>query len=85
MQKQSYSQRYQLFLASLRTARKSAGLTQVEAASRLKDTQTFVSKCERGERRVDVIELLDFLELYGADAPSFIRDLQLQFAGREKK
>jgi hypothetical protein len=41
-----------------------AGLTQVEAARALKRPQSFVSKCESGERRVDVIELEAFARLY---------------------
>jgi transcriptional regulator with XRE-family HTH domain len=55
---------YRRFLARLRTARKAAGLTQVQAASRLRVPQSFVSKSETGERRVDVVELADFARLY---------------------
>jgi transcriptional regulator with XRE-family HTH domain len=50
-------QEYGLFLTLLRAARVEAGLTQQEVASRLRATQTFVSKCERGERRLDIVEL----------------------------
>ena len=42
----------------LAAARRQAKLTQVEVAKRLGRTQTFVSEIERGERRVDVLELL---------------------------
>jgi hypothetical protein len=41
-----------------------AGLTQVDAARGLRRHQSFVSKCEAGERRVDVIELEAFAKLY---------------------
>ncbi|WP_220468530.1 helix-turn-helix domain-containing protein [Chromobacterium violaceum] len=41
----------------LRAEREQAGLTQQEVAARLNMTQTFVSKCERGERRLDIVEL----------------------------
>lgn len=37
-------------------ARRDASLTQVELSLRLKRPQSFVSKYERGERRLDVIE-----------------------------
>lgn len=57
--------RYRRFRTRLKTARKEAGLTQVEAAQRLKKPQSFVSKSEAGERRVDAIELEDFAKLYG--------------------
>jgi len=55
---------YRKFLARLRAARLRAGLTQVQVAARLRVPQSFVSKCESGERRVDVVELADFARLY---------------------
>ena len=57
--------RYRRFRARLKAARNDAGLTQVEAARRLRKPQSFVSKSEAGERRVDAIELEDFAKLYG--------------------
>ena len=48
----------------LTTARKQAGLTQMQAASALKTTQYFISRCESGERRVDYLELKEFASLY---------------------
>ena len=55
---------YQRFLKRLRSARREAGLTQVEAARRLRTSQAFVSKSESGDRRVDVAELKRFARLY---------------------
>jgi transcriptional regulator with XRE-family HTH domain len=49
----------------LKNARKRAGLTQVQAAKALGKPQNFISKSETGERRIDVIELADFMALYG--------------------
>jgi transcriptional regulator with XRE-family HTH domain len=40
-------------------------LTQVEAANALGYLQSYISKCEQGERRVDLFELQEFAELYG--------------------
>lgn len=40
------------------------GVSQVELAERLENTQTFVSKCERG-RRIDAVELVEFAEALG--------------------
>ena len=51
-------------LRQLRAARKSAGMTQVDAARALRRTQAFISKCELGERRIDPIDLQDFAALY---------------------
>ena len=56
---------YRRFLRKLRAARKEAGLTQVEVAKRLGRHQSFVTKSETGERRVDVVELARFARLYG--------------------
>ncbi|MEX2042895.1 helix-turn-helix domain-containing protein [Pseudomonas aeruginosa] len=56
---------YQLLLDVLRAVRKRLGVSQVDLAERLGNTQTFVSKCERGERRVDVVELVEFAEALG--------------------
>jgi transcriptional regulator with XRE-family HTH domain len=56
---------YQLFLTLLREAREHACLTQVGLAARLGGTQTFVSKFERGERRIDLIEMIEISEAMG--------------------
>lgn len=45
-------------------ARRQAGLTQVQVAKRLGRPHSYVSKCELGERRVDVIELRQLAKLY---------------------
>jgi transcriptional regulator with XRE-family HTH domain len=53
------------FLERLRSARKEAGLTQVEVAQRLGRSQSFVAKAENGERRLDVVDLRAFAKVYG--------------------
>lgn len=55
---------YQRFLKRLKQARLDAGLTQVQAAKLLKKRQTYISKCELGERRVDFGELQLFAKAY---------------------
>ena len=49
----------------LRDARLKAGLSQKQVAERLKQPQSYVSRCESGERRVDVVEAMAFAEVYG--------------------
>ncbi len=65
---------YRRFLVKLREAREKRGLTQVQVAAKLRTTQTFVSKCERGERRLDVIELNRFAKLYQIPLSWFVED-----------
>lgn len=50
MEKSIYSQEYELFLQVLRETRQEKGLTQIEIADRLGETQSFVSKVERGNQ-----------------------------------
>jgi hypothetical protein len=47
-------------------------LTQVQVAHALDRPQSFVAKCESGERRVDVIELDQFARLYRRSVQSFL-------------
>lgn len=53
-----------VFSDGSRRARQEADLTQIEVACRLGRPQSFVSKCESGERRVNVVELVEFARLY---------------------
>ena len=67
----SYQKAYKNFLARLTQARKQAGLTQVEVATRLGKPHSLVSKCELGERRVDFVELQQFAMIYGKELTFF--------------
>jgi transcriptional regulator with XRE-family HTH domain len=64
LKSQTYEARYQQFLTKLKQARIDVGLTQVQAAKLLGKPQSYVSKCESGERRVDVVELQAFARIY---------------------
>ena len=59
-----HSARYKEFLKRLKAARLAAGLTQARAAHALGRPQSFLSKCESGERRLDVIELEELARVY---------------------
>jgi transcriptional regulator with XRE-family HTH domain len=63
----AFTKRYEQFCRSLVAARKAAGMTQAELAAKLRLPQSFVSKYERGERRLDVVEFLRVTEILGAD------------------
>jgi transcriptional regulator with XRE-family HTH domain len=72
MQKTLISREYRVFLDLLREMRLKAGVTQIELAERLEETQSFVSKCERGERRLDFVEARRWCQCLGASFHSFI-------------
>ena len=76
MEKSIHSARYAIFLKVLRKARQKAGLTQAQLARKIGETQTFVSKCERGERRIDVVELRVFCRAFGVSLKQFIVALE---------
>ena len=76
MEKSVTSKDYKVLLTCLKEARESAGLTQAELAERLGLSQSQVSKCERGERRVDVIELREWCGAMGVRLSAFIRTLE---------
>jgi transcriptional regulator with XRE-family HTH domain len=66
-----YQKAYKRFRIRLVQARRQAGLTQVEVAKRLGRPNSFVSKCELGERRVDIVELQQLAKVYRKDMAFF--------------
>lgn len=82
MKKSIHTEQYALFLTVLKECRDRAGVTQVELASRLDATQTFVSKCERGERRLDVVELAQWCAAIGMSLCEFVTQLEERFKNR---
>ena len=69
----TYSQKSEDLLVKLRTARLEAGLTQVEASKKLKKPQSYISKIERGERKIEAVELGDFAKVYNKDINYFLK------------
>jgi transcriptional regulator with XRE-family HTH domain len=57
-------------------ARSKASLTQVGVANRLGRPQSFVSKYESGERRLDVVEFLEVCAAIGVDAVKVLRQVE---------
>jgi transcriptional regulator with XRE-family HTH domain len=62
MEKSIHSELYAVSLRIFRETRQLAGLTQVEVDARLGQTQSFVSKCECGERRIDMPSFTPFAQ-----------------------
>lgn len=62
-------------LGLLIEARKAAGLTQQQLAAKLRRPQSFVSKAENGERRLDVVEFLTICRHVSADPHAIIEQI----------
>ena len=67
MRKSIHTKRQERLRAVLKAARKSAGLTQDQLTARLGAYNTFVSKYERGERQLDVVEFIAVAEALGVE------------------
>lgn len=76
LSKSVFTPEYAVFAARLVELRRTAGLTQAELAIRLRRPQSYVSKYERGERRLDIVEFIDVARALGADAPAFVAELE---------
>jgi transcriptional regulator with XRE-family HTH domain len=66
------SPEYRAFLKRLIAARKEAKLSQAEVAKQISKPQSFVSKSELGERRIDIIELARLARVYKKPLSYFI-------------
>lgn len=75
-QKSVFTPRYDRLRAVLVEARTAAGLSQAELAQHLKRPQSFVSKYERGERRLDVVEFLEVTDALGVKPAKLIEQIQ---------
>jgi len=73
MGKSIRTREYQDFATKLRKARREIGFTQVQVAKKLKRPQSYISKAEAGEQRLDIVELKKFAELYKKDFRYFIK------------
>lgn len=69
------SPRYLRLRTLLAEAREAHDLTQVELAARLGRPQSYVSKYESGERRLDVIEFMEVADAIGCDVEELVRAL----------
>ena len=76
MDKSIHSAQYTSFLTLLKTARIERNITQVQLAERLQETQVFVSKCERGERRLDIIETMRWCQALGISLAELAQQLE---------
>ena len=73
MEKTIHQQEYRQIVEKLKKARKEAGFTQIQVSQKLSKPQSYISKVEAGEQRIDVIELKIFADLYRKSLNFFIK------------
>ncbi len=74
MDKSIHTRAYADFVKKLKQARLESGLTQVQVAKKLRRSQSYVSKAEAAEQRLDIVEVQKFADLYDKDIAYFTAD-----------
>ena len=72
MTKSIYTKEYKKVIKRLKKARLGVGLKQIEVAKKLGKPQSYISKIERGERRIDITELKRIADIYKKSISYFI-------------
>ncbi len=73
MRKTIYTPEYEELISRLRLARNQAKLSQKQVAERIGVTQSFISKIESGQYRIDVIQLSRLAKLYKKKLDYFVK------------
>ncbi len=84
MQKSTHTREYRVFLDTLKAFRQRAGLSQVTLAEKLQQSQSFVSKTERGEARLDIVQLRVMCRTFGTTLPAFVAEYEARLASKRK-
>lgn len=77
--KSTHTEQYRSLLALMRASREERGVTQQELARRLGKPQSYVSKAEMGERRLDVLEFLQFMRAIEGEPLAMLRQLERKY------
>lgn len=72
MVKSLHSRQYTIFRDLLTQAREAVGMTQVQVATKLGKPQSYVSKYESGDRRLDVTEFVQIADILSLDISGFL-------------
>jgi transcriptional regulator with XRE-family HTH domain len=83
MEKSLFTREHKVLCRLLKAAREKANVSQVELASRLRETQSEVSKFERGERRLDLIQLRTWCSALGIRLPEFVKAFEEALSRRK--
>lgn len=67
-----YDPKYEYIISRLKKARKEAGFKQEYVADRIGKYASYLSKIENGDRRIDILELIELAKLYNKDINYFV-------------
>lgn len=84
IKKTIHAKEYHIVIAMLRKLREQKQLTQKGLADKIGSDQTFISKIEIGERRVDIIELKYICEALDIELVQFIKQVESKIKGKIK-
>lgn len=73
MSKTIYTNEHKNLIIKLKSARLSAKLDQKTAAKRLNKSQSYISKMESGQRRINLVQLRQIAQVYGKNIGYFIK------------
>ena len=73
MNKIIYSKEHRYLVKQLKKARKEIGLSQEQVANFLHRTQSYISKIESGQRKIDIIQLKKFVKIYKKNIDFFLK------------
>ena len=77
--KSTHTAQYIALLERMRASRKERGISQQELAKRLGKPQSYVSKAETGERRLDVVEFMHFMRAIESEPFALLRDVEREY------
>ena len=72
MAKSIFSSEHKYLVSKLKKARLERNLQQADVAKLLKRTQSYMSKIESGQRRIDIIQLKELAKIYKKDVNYFL-------------
>jgi len=76
MEKSIHTEDYRVFVDTLRAIRERAGLTQVELGELIGESQVFVSRYERRETRLDIVQIRNICIALGTTLSAFARSFE---------